>query len=102
MHPARLYQEKDAPGWKILTRNYWIGRNPHMKTFLEWIEQHADDEITEAEVKSAMDGTGETKLMVDIDLVEASHQMWSYLNLNLTGDIVEVFQNVDLLNGAEA
>ena len=42
-----MYNERDTPGWKIMTHNYWVGRTPHMKTFLGWIEANADEDITE-------------------------------------------------------
>ena len=40
--------------------------------------------------------------MLDIDIVDASQQMWAYLNINLQGPIIETFRNVPMLNGAEA
>ena len=96
---ARMYNEKDAPGWRIMTRNYWVGRTPHMRTFLEWIEAHPNEEITEDEIKKVKSGC---ELMIDIDKLEARQQMWAYLNMNLQGDIAEIFRNFEMLNGAEA
>ena len=72
-----------------------------MRVFLEWIEIHADIEITEDKVRAFPSGNN-GPLIVNIDLVEASNQMWAYLNMNLQGSVTEVFHNVEMLKGAEA
>ena len=97
--PARMYNDKNATQWRLLTRNYWVGRTPHMKTFLDWIDRQPDDEITYDILKQVKDSC---ELMVDIDILDASMQMWAYLNMNLQGDALEIFNNVEVLNGAEA
>ena len=70
-----------------------------MKTFLGWIEAHSDEEITEEEFIAVRD---KHALMIDIDIVDASRQMWAYLNINLQRSRIETFRNVAMLNGAEA
>ena len=97
--PSRMYNEKDAPGWRITTRNYWVGRTPDMRAFLHWIENHADEEITEDEL---MIVKASNQIMLNIDIIDASQQMWAYLNMNLQVDVIEIFRNVEMLNGAEA
>ena len=99
MASTRMYIEKDPTSWRVMTRNYWVGRTPDMKVVLEWIEGFKDVEITDERIEQAKSGC---ELMTDLNPVDASQQMWSYLNLNLQGDVVETFRNVGLLNGAEA
>ena len=99
MNPAHMYDEKDPLGWKIMTKNYFIGRYPHMDTFLTWIEQQKDQEIPYERMKVQRQ---HPEICVDFDIVHATQQLWSWLNLNLRGDQVQVFRNVEKLNGAEA
>ena len=66
---------------------------------LKWVEDHGENEITMDAVEAVRDSY---ELMMDICPVEASEQMWAYLNLNLQGSILETFHNVEELNGAEA
>ena len=97
--PRRMYNEKDQAGWRITTRNYWVGRTPDMLAFLHWIENHADETITNDELLRVKNGN---EIMLLIDIIDASQQMWAYLNINLQGDVIEIFRNVEMLNGAEA
>ena len=39
----RRYNENNPVGWKLLTRNYWVGRVPDMQVLLRWIEEHSDE-----------------------------------------------------------
>ena len=63
-----MYNEKDAAGWRIMTRNYWLSRNADMRKFLEWIEGQNDREIEEGDIKRLKDSY---ELMIDMDVVEA-------------------------------
>ena len=98
--PARMYDDKKVAAWRKGTMNYFLGRHRHMKTFIKWIEEKGDEEITIELLESMKNGP--TALMMDSCPVEASEQMWAFLNLNLQGDILETFHNVEPLNGAEA
>ena len=71
-----------------------------MKVMLEWIEKFGDEEITTDRIKAL---EHDTEVCINIDPVEASSQVWSYLNLNIgESSVIEVFRNVELLNGFEA
>ena len=72
-----------------------------MIQLLLWIERHSDDAITDVECSSVMSSC---ELMINhMDLLEASHQMWSYPHLNSVGaEVIEGFRSVELLSGAEA
>ena len=104
--PARMYQDRDPIGWKNMTRNYWVGRNKGMKNFLEWIEgklaaspRDPNEQITEDEIDAVCKSCA---LMTNMNLTDASEQMWAYLDINLQGSVREIFSNVGMLNGAEA
>ena len=99
MQSERRYSEKDANQWKIMTENYFIGRCPDMARFLAWIVEQADEEIDFDDISKLKMGND---IMVNIDVAEASQQLWAFLDINLTGDAVMPFRNVDRLNGAEA
>ena len=68
-----------------------------MAVVLNWIEQQGDNEIMSQDMEAQRG-----RMMIELDPVYASHQIWGYLNLNLTGESTNIFRNVARLNGAEA
>ena len=81
----------------LATSDYFISRNPDVEVMLKWIEKQGDIEITSTEVERQRG-----KMMIEMDPVYVSHQLWGYLNLNLVGEALNIFRNVTKLNGAEA
>ena len=78
--------------------NYLIGRAPDMLELLQWAESRnvgSDPKpITSADVRVLTTVNG-----VDPNVLDG--HLWAFLNLNLTGQAKEVFNNTTVMHGLE-
>ena len=77
--PKFVYDEKDVFTWAKDVRNYLIGQNRSMVKFLQWIEDFGSTEVT-AEKIHALEHD-RTLEACDLDYVQASEAMWSWINM---------------------
>ena len=99
MSPERKYNEKDSASWNITTHNDFIGRVPDMDRIFTWIDARGDEEIDNQDIARRK---VTNDIMINIDVVEASRQLWAFLDIHVTvGEAVAVFRNVAKLNGLE-
>jgi hypothetical protein len=92
------YSEDNKREWMKTTTNYLISKAYEMKYFLPWAESAQAQVITEAHV----DALRSTEYCSDHDPAKLSRDLWGYLNLCLTGNKKNAFNNVESGNGFEA
>ena len=85
---TNLYDPIHQERWRDTVRNYLIGERWEMKALLDWAEAWQKQEIPEAEIRnlhghSAMSDVG-------FDPVQANHELWAFLNLNLPASATKV------------
>ena len=88
---------KNGPGWKLTTSNYFISKAPDLEHILQLIETQ-EDILVSAQSLSQICRT--TTMPARIS--QLSSEIWSYMNLNLTGKALETFHNVPRHEGFEA
>ena len=103
---GKLFEVKDA---KILPSfngkekgSYWhkkitfylASRCPEITAILKWVEKQ-EDPVTDKSLRSCPDTDGE-------DAVILSRHLWGFLNVTLTDDAWEIFENIDKGDGFEA
>ena len=91
------YNPSSKERWANGVRNYFVGKCHSAKRFIKWIEDRQSRRIEQSDVEAAQE-----ELMVDVNLVQLSAQMWSWLHINLQGvdTAMTLFENVESLNGA--
>ena len=94
--PTYQYCPKDTAAWLLKVRNYFIGKCPDLEYLLRWAESFQHKEITQAQVKDC-------GLALDVDPVQASQRIWTWLQLPLMGSGTPEldYNNAEALNGME-
>ena len=83
-NPAYLYDKDKVEKWSKTIRNYLIGERWEMKAMLEWAEDFQKMEIPEAEIANLRNHSGHGAMSdVGFDPVQANHEIWAFMNLNL-------------------
>ena len=76
-----------------------------MKPYLSWVEAKGADKVTVQQLRAMQctDSEGDS-YMLTIDPVQASQELWSWINLTLekSATAQRDFHNAEELNGAEA
>ena len=89
---------KNGEVWRTDTMNYLIGRAPDIEGLLRWAEsrnlQQDPPPISRTEVNLQVTPNG-----VDPSVLDG--HLWGFLNLNLTGQAKEIFNNVPTMHGLE-
>ena len=93
-----LYLDNAPETWHKNVRTYLVGQHIDMKPFLSWIEGRGHSPITAADLESDLG------LMMTLDPMHISRELWSWLNLSLekSASAQQTFHNIEELNGAEA
>ena len=96
---GRQYDGAKAGGaWRTGTVNYLIGRPPDTQHLFQYAESRnvgsEPKPITSADVSGLTNVNG-----VDPNVLDG--HLWAFLNLNLTGQAKEVFNNVTVMHGLE-
>ena len=98
MKERQLDGEKGGEKCRTDTMNYLIGRAPDIESLLLWAERRSRQEdpkpIHRNEVDSQVTVNG-----VDPSVLDG--HIWAYLNLNITHQTKEVFDNVPSMRGLE-
>ena len=92
-----LYLDNAPETWHKNVRTYLVGQHIDMKPFLSWIEGRGHSPITAADLESDLG------LMMTLDPMHISRELWSWLNLSLekSASAQQTFHNIEELNGAE-
>ncbi len=106
MEYGKLFEVKDAKSlpsfngrdkgayWRKKTTFYLASKCPDIVPVLKWVEKQ-DDPITEESLKKFPD-------MEVFDSIILGRHLWGFLNVVLTDDAWEIFENIDKGNGHEA
>ena len=98
--PANQYNEQHPEKWLEWTRGYLVGRRWEMENLLKWAEKWAKTSIPQKKVAELRQSFCHDD---GFDLVQADRDLWSFLNLNVTGMKAEgKFRTVKRLRGLEA
>ena len=99
-----LYSDSRPETWHTHVRSYLVGRHDDMGTFLDWIENRGNQVITYDDLRHlSSEHSGGDGLMMSMDPIGASKELWSWLNLSLekSTKAQQTFRSVAELNGAE-
>ena len=98
MDAHHRYDDKRQEEWLKTTKNYSVRKAYEMEVLLDWAEAFQLHAISPADV-AACDNT---PAMANIAATRLDRELWSWLNLNLTGQAKETFDNLPRLQGFEA
>ena len=98
MDASHRYNEKTQEEWLKTTKNYLVSKAYEMELLLDWAEGFQLHPISPADV-AACDSA---PCMTNIAATRLDRELWSWLNLNLTGSAKETFDNLPRLQGFEA
>ena len=87
----RKYTEKEQHQWVTWTRNYLISRCPCAEQFLKWCESKMNEVIGMDQISNL-----QQELMLDVPAEWLASEIWSFLNLNLQGNALTSFENVEI------
>ena len=96
--PHFRYDEKHKEEWLKTVKNYLVGKAYEMEAMLDWAEGFQLHPISPADVA----GCDSAPIMTNIAATRLDRELWSFLNLNLTGDAKMTFDNLPRLQGFEA
>ena len=92
-----MYLDSAPETWHKNVRTYLVGSHIDMMPFLTWIEGRGHSPITAADLEL------DQGLMMTLDPMQISRELWSWLNLSLekSTSAQQTFHNIEELNGAE-
>ena len=92
-----MYLDSAPETWHKNVRTYLVGSHIDMMPFLTWIEGRGHSPITAADLEL------DNGLMMTLDPMQISRELWSWLNLSLekSTSAQQTFHNIEELNGAE-
>ena len=88
---------KDGGKWLSFTKNHFIGKAYELEPLLKMIEDYVEFPALVADVTPYA-----AQLVSGSRLAEISGEIWNYLNNNLQGEALQVFNNVPRMEGHEA
>ncbi len=96
-NPHFQFDHNNQEKWMATVKNYLIGERWEMVDLLDWAERFEKTSIEEHHLKSV----GNSDLMQDagLDTIQASQELWAFLNLNLVGSARAKFDKAPRLNG---
>ena len=95
-----IYSDAAPETWHKEVRTYLIGAHVDVSPFLNWVEAQKNTVITE---QMLHDIVPSGIVMMNLDPIQVSRELWSWINLCLTKSTSarQTFHNVQELNGAE-
>ena len=96
-NPHFQFDHNNQEKWMATVKNYLIGERWEMVDLLDWAERFEKTPIEEHHLKAV----ASSDLMQDsgFDTIQASQELWAFLNLNLVGSARAKFDKAPRLNG---